>query len=367
VKSTTTTSSTGSPPPEAGGEDRGPLDVTEPAEGQSRLRRFAQRGLGPLVSVVSLIGVIWWISHQSAPHFPTSSHGIGLLFAALGVVCVALALRGWRWHAILRHDGIEHRRGDAMAICAIGMMGNTVLVARGGELLRVLILSRRVKARYSEVLGTIVAERLMDAIVLGSLVVIMTFAGVKGAPADNTAAVLTAAGLGVAALVVYVYLRLRIRGRFEVFAERIRPFARQTRKLLGVYGVWLALVSAVIWSLDGLTFFLVAHALKLGIGYLAAYAMAVLASAFASIPAAPGFAGTWDAGVVVGLSALKIKGSAAVSFLLLTRFLIFVPPAAIGLIALITRYGGFAAQRGRAAEAGTPIEAGAAAGTERVT
>jgi uncharacterized membrane protein YbhN (UPF0104 family) len=334
VRSTTTTSTTGSPPTPAEPERDGRL-------------QWLQRYLGPLVSVVSLAGVAWWISRQDAPHFPTSSHGIWLLVAALGVVCASLALRGWRWHAILRHDRIEHRRGDAMAIFAIGMMGNTVLVARGGELLRVLILSRRVKARYTEILGTIVAERLMDAIVLGGLVVVMTFAGVKGAPADNTAAIATAAGLALAALVLFVYLRLRIRGRFEAFAAKIRPFARQTRSLLGVYGLWLAAVSAAIWALDGLTFLLVAHSLSLGVNFVEAFAMAVLAAAFASVPAAPGFAGTWDAGVIVGLGALHIKGGHAVSFLLLVRFLLFAVPSGIGLVALVTRYGGLSVRRQR--------------------
>jgi uncharacterized membrane protein YbhN (UPF0104 family) len=60
----------------------------------------------------------------------------------------------------------------------------------------------------------------------------------------------------------------------------------------------------------------------------------------AAIPAAPGFAGTFDAAMIVGLKAAGITGGTAVGLLILARFMFFVPATVIGLIVLVTRYGG---------------------------
>jgi len=76
-----------------------------------------------------------------------------------------------------------------------------------------------------------------------------------------------------------------------------------------------------------------------------AFATVVLASFFSLIPAAPGFVGTFDAAVIFGLKAADVTGSAALSVLLLYRFVLFVPITIVGLILLLTRYGGFAILR----------------------
>jgi uncharacterized membrane protein YbhN (UPF0104 family) len=66
----------------------------------------------------------------------------------------------------------------------------------------------------------------------------------------------------------------------------------------------------------------------------------VLASFFALIPAAPGYVGTFDSAVLFGLHALKVAGGNAVAFAVLVRFVMFVPITAVGLVLLVTRYGG---------------------------
>ena len=74
----------------------------------------------------------------------------------------------------------------------------------------------------------------------------------------------------------------------------------------------------------------------------------MLASLAAAIPAAPGFAGTFDAAMILGLKAAGITGGAASGILILARFMYFVPATVVGLIVLVTRYGGLGAVRGYA-------------------
>ena len=68
--------------------------------------------------------------------------------------------------------------------------------------------------------------------------------------------------------------------------------------------------------------------------------MVALASVFAMIPSGPGYAGTQDAAVATGVKALGGTGSTAVGYLLMLRFVIVVPITLLGLILLVTRYGG---------------------------
>ena len=67
----------------------------------------------------------------------------------------------------------------------------------------------------------------------------------------------------------------------------------------------------------------------------------VLSSFFALIPAAPAYAGTFDAAIVFGLKALGITGGAAVSFAILVRAVLFVPITIVGLVLVLVRYGGW--------------------------
>jgi glycosyltransferase 2 family protein len=292
------------------------------------------------VSIVSLGAVIWWISRQEAPRLPDSAEGFGWLLLALTVSACTLTLRGWRWHRVLRYGQIPHRRRDAYGLTLVAYMGNNVLPARGGELLKIGLLGARTTARRREIFGTVLVERFLDAAVLAALFAALTWAGVKGSASNWTTATLAAAVLCAAAIGLAVYLRLRRRGRFERFAAVIRPIASVSKLFARREGARLGLVSVVIWCLEGVTFMCIARSIEIDLAPLSAIAVVVLASLAAAIPAAPGYVGTFDAAVVVGLHAAGIKGGEAVGVLLLARFIFFVPVTIVGLGTLVLGYGG---------------------------
>lgn len=297
-------------------------------------------GLGVAVSLAAVTAIVIWATAQPAPHLPSSSGHLGELAAALGVYAVATLVRAWRWHVILRLDGIPHTRSDALGLLVVTYMGNTVLPARGGELLRVFILSARSGARKAAVLGSIIAERVLDAVVLASLFVVLTLAGVGGAPAGVVPAILAAVGVLGLVLGGITYLWLRRRGRLKGFADRVRPVTSASRPLWRPVGLALVAATTLVWVLEGCLFALVAASLQLDVGPLEGLFLNVLASFFALIPAAPGYVGTLDAAMLFGLHAIGVNGGAAVSFTLLVRFVLFVPITVAGGILLVTRYGG---------------------------
>ena len=79
--------------------------------------------------------------------------------------------------------------------------------------------------------------------------------------------------------------------------------------------------------------------------------LVALASVFSMIPSGPGYAGTQDAAVAIGIKALGGTGGTAVGYLLMLRFVIVVPITLLGLILMVTRYGGLKKLRAARAEA----------------
>ena len=296
--------------------------------------------LGLLISIVSLAAVAWWISRQDAPRLPDSTQGWAWLALAAAVIACNFVLRGLRWHGIMRHAGVLHRQRDAIGLTTVGYMGNNVLPARGGELLKIGLLGTRTPARHREVLGTVVAERVLDAAVLGALFVALTWAGVKGSRGEGGSATAVAAVLAAGALALIVYVQLRRRGRFERFATTVRPVAGALKLFIRPAGIPLAVLSLLIWTLDGASFMLMAKSLGVGLDLLPALAVVVLASLAAAVPAAPGYLGTFDAAMVVGLNAVDVTGGNAVSLLLMARFLYFIPVTFVGLGVLVFGYRG---------------------------
>jgi hypothetical protein len=298
------------------------------------------------VSLVSLGAVVWWATRQQAPKMPTSAEGASWLAASLAAYALALVLRGWRWHRILSLSRVPHERADAFWLMPVAYMGNTVLPLRGGEVLRISLLSSRAGARVREVLGTVIAERILDVATLAVVFAVLTLAGVDGAPTGKIAAYIAVGLVILAAAGLVGYLWLRRRGRFDAFATKIRPYASASKLFAHPSGIPLAGVSGLIWVLEGVTVMLVGRSLGIHLGLLSALLTNVIASLASAIPAGPGFVGTYDGGVLLALHAANVQGGAATGFLLLLRAVVFIPVTIVGLVVLVVRYGGLRRNRG---------------------
>jgi uncharacterized protein (TIRG00374 family) len=304
-----------------------------------------KRAAWVLVSLISLGAVVWWASTQHAPKMPTSGAGAAWLAASLGAYALAIVLRGWRWHRILNLSRVPHARADAFWLIPVTYMGNTVLPLRGGEVLRISLMSSRTTAKAREVLGTVIAERILDVATLAVIFVVLTWSGVDGAPTETIAAYVAAGLLLFAAALLCAYLVLRRRGRFDTFADRIRPYAGASKLFAHAEGLTLAGLSGLIWLLEGLTVMLVGRSLGIHLGLLAALLTNVTATLASAIPAGPGFVGTYDAGILLGLHAAGVTRGTATGFLILLRAIVFVPVTIVGLVVLVVRYGGLRRNR----------------------
>jgi glycosyltransferase 2 family protein len=299
-----------------------------------------------LVSLIALAAVVWWARGQEAPELPSGGEAIAWLLGALVFYTVATLLRGERWHHILRITGVDAHRSDCYALTTVGYMGNNVLPARAGEALRVVLMSTRCEATKRTLLGSVVAERLLDAIALASIFLLVVY-GVLSSTVLPTDRPLMFAALAVVALLlgclaVYVLRRHHV---FERARAWLRPLADAPRALLSREGAVLLAGTFVLWAFEAAVYLSVARAVDLDISGMGALYLVALTNFFAALPAAPGSIGTFDAAVVFGSKAIGASGSAAVSYLLTLRFVLYVPITVVGFVVLVARYGGWSRLR----------------------
>jgi hypothetical protein len=316
--------------------------TAEASPAPSRPSRRAAGALGAAVSVAVLAAVVWWALRQDAPSFPTSADRLAELAAAVLLYFAACAVRGERWHVLLLENGARPHRADTYGLITVGYLGNNVLPARAGDALRVVLVAPRAQTDARTAIGTLVAERLCDVIVLGVLFAFLAYGLFSGEGVDLSgrfelvaliAALALAAGALVAALLHY-------HGRLRPLLRFLAPMAAATRNLRGRHGAEVLLLTLVVWALEGLVWWLTAEAAGLGIDLVEALYLLALSSMFVLIPAGPGYAGTMDAAVVIGARALKVGGASAITYLLLLRFVLMIPIGVAGLVVGAARYGG---------------------------
>jgi glycosyltransferase 2 family protein len=308
----------------------------------------ARRALLLAIWILPIASVAWWATKQQAPAFPHSQTGLAWLGAALALYALATLMRGERWERILRRAGVGADRADAYALVAVGYMGNNVLPARGGELLRTFLLGARTQTTKRTILGTIVAERMLDAVALGVILVALAYDLLQSLKPPSTAILLAGAALAAAAATALAVALLRHRERLVFVLKALAPLAQPSRALLSLQGALLLLVSLAIWCVEAAVYIAVARAAEIHLGLQDGFAIVAFTNAAALIPAAPGYIGTYDAAVIFATRAVSSASRTAVlSYLLLLRFVLFVPITLAGLVLLVVRYGGL--QRVRAA------------------
>jgi uncharacterized membrane protein YbhN (UPF0104 family) len=318
--------------------------------------------LPAIVSAIALVAVVWWASRQQMPALPAASVALPRLAAALGLYALATALRGERWLRLLRGAGVRLGRGDAYAITTVGYMGNNALPARAGDILKAVLSAREGRADKADGFGTLVAERVLDAAALVALFAVLVTTLHLPLGVDGWMLALVGAGLACAAAAAAFFGRDTGAGvRVRVLAARLMG---PTRGLWSVAGAGLLGLSIALWLVEGSVYAVLGAVAGLHLSLLDGLYVMALANLVALVPAAPGYVGTFDAAVIFGVR-LVAGGThaAALAYVVVVRFVLFVPITLVGLGALVLRYGGLRRLRlalGRPATV-APARAGQAA------
>lgn len=258
-----------------------------------------------------------------------------LYTSAFFVYYLTFPLRGWRWHLLLKNSGLNPPSPLRLSsLIFLGFFANCILYGRIGDVYRAYLLKEENKADFPKALGTVVAERAMDA---GIVFLLLTLTGIaiwgNLAPIIWIALVIVllfslALGLirGLRGVISHI-LPSRFRSLFISFQEGAWSFRHL--RLLSFQGL-------LIWLLEGGRVFLVALALGITASPLLFLFVAQAIGLLSAIPFTPGGLGFVEPGVV-GLLMLSLPKEEAISLAVLDRSISYLSLIILGALLLFIR------------------------------
>ena len=327
-----------------------PLDKT-PADGATCApplgrRIFSLRNVASFLLAVAVLylmyreflGVDWgetWVSMRGA--------NAGLFALAFVVFYCSFPLRTLRWEVLLTNVGYSRDAGQPMPstlgltrIMYLAWFANCVTIARLGDAYRGYLLKREASVSFTVTLGTVLAERLLDLLVLATMMgagVLVIFGGSLPTEAEGA----LVAGLILSVIGIVGILSMR---RFRWALERILPKRLHThysRLEHGVIGSFrrlplLVALSAAGWLLEGAALYATAAAVGVPVPITGALVVALAASLLSTVPITPAGLGFTEAGMVVMLGWLGLDVATATSATLLFRIISYWSIVAFGFV-----------------------------------
>ena len=265
---------------------------------------------------------------------------------AAGLLSLSVFLRACRWRVLLSAEGRVSIPLTFWATSA-GYLGNNVLPARAGEVVRTLMVSGQTGMSKAFVLTTALSERVVDAIALLTLssMVLLTLSNRPGwlAHAARPIAVLGLSGVAAIALLpplerfwlkfltwtpIPGAFRERVEGTLRHVLRGIRSF-HDYRRLSQFVGL-----TAVVWCLDGVTTVVLASAIGVSISLPIAFLLIAGLGLGSALPSTPGYVGIYQFVAVSILTPFGYSRTDAIAYILLAQALSYVVLAFWGLIGL---------------------------------
>jgi glycosyltransferase 2 family protein len=299
-------------------------------------------GLAALLLYLALRNVEWsrvWVLIAGAR--------IHCLALSCALALISYFLRSLRWRALLNAEG---RLGVSTVFWATmaGYLGNNLLPARAGELVRTLMISGRSGLSKTYVLTTALTERLVDAIVLvaiGSIVLTRIQKGPSWLAETSRGAVAVAAA-GLAALWLLPRLRPLLQKLVSTvplpLPVRARLLGIVEQLVLGVHTLHhpgrlagFASLTACIWLLDATGSVIAADALGLSLSFPVALLLLAGLGLGSALPSTPGYIGIYQFVAVTVLAPFGFSRSDALAYILVAQFFNYLVVGSLGAVAVI--------------------------------
>ena len=252
--------------------------------------------------------------------------------------------RGARWRILLRSAQEDGSAVPGVLYCGqlvlLGWFTNSVAWFRLGDAYRSYLYRDEIGASFSRTVGTLLAERMLDAI----LVVLLLVAAVPFLLGGGEVATWTVLGTAIVLVVTLtaVFLALRLA---KDRALRMLPgwlAERYQRLQEGAFGSFrqvppVTILGLLGWLSEVGRLYLVAHALSLDLG-LPLVIFIALANSLLTLVPTPGGIGAVESGVaglLVRLSSLSVN--AATALVLVDRSITYVSVIAVGGVLFVLR------------------------------
>jgi uncharacterized protein (TIRG00374 family) len=332
------------------------------------------RTIVPLVIVLAFLGFLAYKAKINPQQVLATIKSANLLYFLLGFIAyyASFPLRALRWRILLQNVGFTQENGiqlpklgNLTEIIYISFFANSVVPAKLGDLYRAYLLRQEIKVSVSRGVGTVLAERLLDLIVLLLLFIPAIIVSLhENLPPQLRIALevtLVAVVVGIIALFVLRQLREPIA---KLVPERFRgQYYHLQEGILGSFRRLpiLSVLTVGVWSCEALRFYFVVLSLGLFTGdpvhVLAASIFIGLGEALLTVvPATGGGVGLVEAGMVA-MIALFYHGpdmsSHATAAIILDRLISYVSLLVIGFIVFMIAFGRKTVKNSRASTAST--------------
>ncbi len=255
--------------------------------------------------------------------------------------------RTWRWHYMLRpFKSVPLVR--LFPVVCIGYAGNNIYPARVGEVIRSFVLKKTEDIPMSGSLPTVFVERIFDGLVMLMFVFIaLPFAPNMPAVYRNwvigfsilfgvaLAVFIAVAARPARAKVPYQWavqkvLPERLHGKMDGFYDRfMMGLSSLTR---GRDVIMIFATSVVIWLAETMKYWFVMHAFDFHVSFLVLMLMNGIVNLFTTLPAAPGYIGTFDApGIKILQVVGGVPGEIAAAYTLTLHAALWVPITLLGI------------------------------------
>jgi len=254
-------------------------------------------------------------------------------------------IRAARWKILLSPQK-KIRTKYLFEATMMGYMGNNVLPFKLGEVLRAVVVAKRHHLKFSGVGASIVVERGLD------MFSFLILAGLYGAlvPSLESARLLSLLGLG--ALFMVIILGFWVNRHHDKFNARIETWSqtlvekghpKRAEHLVSIFKgletIWhmpkpiqVIMQTGFLWLLYFLVTYLGLAAFDFGLTWVELWKVSSILLVFTtlslSIPAAPGYVGTYHGAVLAALLIFNIDNDAARAFAIvlhLMNYLIYTP------------------------------------------
>ena len=270
------------------------------------------------------------------------SANLPLLATAFVTYYFAILIRAIRWRRMLMQVGINEQHGydlpgvwGTFQILTLSLFANCVVPARLGDAYRSFLLKDRSGASFGVGFGTILAERLIDVVVMVG-VVVTAGAVVFGTNVPGRAEQAFLLGVGVVIVGVLGALGLWFfRERIEAaIPQRFSGHFQRLNK--GIFDILrkpfpFAAMGILIWLMDGLRVYLVAESLGASLTIPEAIVVSMLSALVTIVPFTPAGLGVVEGFMVWLLPQFGVPQDTAVAIALIDRSITYLSLLVIGL------------------------------------
>lgn len=304
-----------------------------------------------IISIAVSLGLVYY-SFKDLEWAPFWQAVLSINYWIFGAGALLLVLsnvvRAARWKILLSPQKTI-KTNHLFEATMMGYMGNNVLPFRLGEVLRAMVVSKRHDLKVSGVGASIVVERGLD------MFSFLILAGIYATLVPTFESARLLAILGLSALFMIMILGFWVNRQHEKFQVRVEAWSqrfidgghpKRAEHLLSIFRgletMWhmpkpfqVILQTGLLWLMYFMVTFLALAAFDFGLDLVTLWKLSSILLVFTtlslSVPAAPGYVGTYHGAVLAALMIFNIDNDAAKAFAIvmhLMNYLIYTPMGA---------------------------------------